>query len=178
MGFVLNLSLPLFIRSQAFSVYLCVHRLIFLSLSVSSSHAQNCMVFSLACLFCSSLHTYATLPRRLAALCFSLSFLPSHLVTRPLERSVEFPLSQRRGQSEPHKDPQWTPSALALSSLHSVTLQLHTHSHTALHTVRMHPPTVTGPLLFYTIHLTFSALGSVFIQVCEVVVKGMRPYFL
>lgn len=38
-----------------------------------------------------------------------LSFLLSHLVTRPLERSVKFPLSQRRGQSEPHKDPQWEP---------------------------------------------------------------------
>lgn len=75
--------------------------------------------------FCSSLHTYAALPP--LALFFPFSFLLSHLVTRPLERSVEFPLSQRRGQSEPHKDPQWTPSAL--SSLCSVTAQLHTHTH-------------------------------------------------
>ncbi len=59
---------------------------------------------------------------------FPFSFLLSHLVTRPLERSVEFPLSQSRGQSEPHKDPQWTPSAL--SSLPSVTAQLHTHTET------------------------------------------------
>lgn len=57
---------------------------------------------------------------------FPFSFLLSHLVTGPLERSVEFPLSQRRGQSEPHKEPQWTPSALP--SLHSVTAQLHTHT--------------------------------------------------
>lgn len=62
-----------------------------------------------------SFHSRLPLPVSLSTpmqgLFFSLplSFLLSHLVTRPLERSVKFPLSQRRGQSEPHKDPQWTP---------------------------------------------------------------------
>lgn len=62
-----------------------------------------------------SFHSRPSLPVSLSTpmqgLFFSLplSFLLSHLVTRPLERSVKFPLSQRRGQSEPHKDPQWTP---------------------------------------------------------------------
>lgn len=101
-------------------LYLCVHLLI-TPLSVSSSQAQILMAvffssFSLPwlllLLFGSPHLCSGSLPRLpcsgffLPSLPPSSSFLLSHLVTRPLERSVEFPLSQRRGQSEPHKDPQ------------------------------------------------------------------------
>lgn len=74
-----------------------------------------CLCLSGCLSFSGSLHSCLPLPVSLSTpmqgLFFSLplSLLLSHLVTRPLERSVKFPLSQRRGQSEPHKDPQWTP---------------------------------------------------------------------
>lgn len=83
------------------------------------------------------------------ALFFPLSFLLSHLVTRPLERSVEFPVSQRRGQSEPHKDPQWTPSALS-------SLQLHTHTY-RWNYKRIHTP--CSCYFFFPVFLLFRFLG-------------------
>lgn len=122
-----NLSLSLFILSRAVSLYLCVHLLSTLSLS-QFSPLMHRISWSFLPRLCVSVFLSTPLQLSLPcfpALFFPLSFLLSHLVTRPLERSVEFPLSQRRGQSEPHKDPQWTPSAL--SSLHSVTAAAHTY---------------------------------------------------
>lgn len=81
------------------------------------------------------LSLFLFLSPHLCRACFSplpLSFLLSHLVTRPLERSVKFPLSQRRGQSEPHKDPQWTPLC-SLSSLPAVAAAAHMHSQAELY---------------------------------------------
>lgn len=90
-----------------------------------------------------SLHTFSSHS------VFSL-LLPPHLVTRPLERSVEFPLSQRRRQSEPHKDPQWTPSALTPPFAPSL------HSCTQTHTENTH-----RPLLLFALSSFGSSHGSV-----------------
>lgn len=122
--------------SLSLTVYFFLSGLFFLSLCSSPDHSQP-LCFQLLCpdshglfsltspfLFL-SLHLCST-PSPFSCSVFPFSFRLSHLVTRPLERSVEFPLSQRRGQSEPHKDPQWTPSAL--SSLHSVTAAAHTET--------------------------------------------------
>lgn len=101
----------------SFFCYLCVY----LNGSLSSPEPQD--LFTLASLF-------LFLSPHLCRACFfslPLSFLLSHLVTRPLERSVKFPLSQRRGQSEPHKDPQWTllcsllPPCCCCSCTHALT---------------------------------------------------------
>ena len=75
--------------SQPFSV----------SVSLSSSSVQNPIVFLSPSSLLLSPHPQ---PLHLPHFVLSILFLLSHLVTRPLEHSVEFPLSQRRGQSELH----------------------------------------------------------------------------
>ena len=75
--------------SQPFSV----------SVSLSSSSVQNPIVFLSPS---SLLLSPRPQPLHLPHCVLSILFLLSHLVTRPLEHSVEFPLSQRRGQSELH----------------------------------------------------------------------------
>ncbi len=73
-----NLSLSLFILSQAVSSYLCVHLLSSLGLSqLPAPMPRISWSFSPSpLLFCSSLHTYAALPPSLSRSVFPFSFPP------------------------------------------------------------------------------------------------------
>lgn len=129
-------------------------------------------------LLCPSPCLFLSTPRQLS-LCFSLSaslfsFLFSHLVTRPLERSVEFPLSQRRGQSEPHKDPQWTPSAHA--SLRSDSAQLHTHTQSDTHTHNDDTHTLCFYLLFLPHFIPVASLCMMFSFISFSSKSSLSPY--
>lgn len=132
-----------------------------LSFQLSCPNSHGPFSLALPPLLCFSLHTYAALPGSLSHSVFPFSFLLSHLVTRPLERSVEFPLSQRRGQSVPHKDPQWIPSAL--SSLPYVAAQLNTHAqeHVLHRNIQEHTLSllVVRPVLFTVSFLYFIFLS-------------------